>query len=189
MSGVPVPLVAAEVAEKVQQRARAEETFRRVMGSFPTGVTVVTAPAEDGPRGMTCSSLTSVCLRPPTLAVCLRTASSTLGAALRQGGFAVNLLHGGAERVARAFSTDVPDRFALVGWRMSEKGLPLLTDDVCAYAQCEVSRTLEAGDHTMVLGTVIDAGVVPGTPLVYAHRSFRPWDALPRTPERPEGGR
>nr|BAP16688.1 flavin reductase [Streptomyces sp. Sp080513GE-23] len=177
MTRTPAPLVATE------------ETFRRVMGSLPAGVTVVTAPADDGPRGMTCSSLTSVCLEPPTLAVCLRTASSTLSAALRQGRFAVNLLHGGAERTARVFSTDVPDRFALVGWHTSGTGMPLLTADVCAYAECEVSRAVEIGDHTMVFGTVTEAGMVPGTPLVYAHRSFRSWDALPTTPERPEGDR
>ncbi|MFD7714496.1 flavin reductase family protein [Streptomyces sp. NPDC059814] len=177
MTRTPAPLLAAEQA------------FRLVMGSLPAGVTVVTAPADDGPRGMTCSSLTSVCLDPPTLAVCLRTASSTLGSALRQGGFAVNLLHGGAERTARVFSTDVPDRFALVGWRTSERGLPLLTEDICAYAECEVTRAVEIGDHTMVFGTVTGSGVLTGAPLVYAHRSYRSWDALPTTPDRPEGDR
>ncbi|MEU9210827.1 flavin reductase family protein [Streptomyces sp. NPDC048415] len=165
----------------------AEQAFRRVMGSLVTGVTVVTAPATDGPRGMTCSSLTSVCLEPATLAVCLRTASSTRTAALRHGMFAVNLLHGGAERTARVFSTDVPDRFALVDWRMSGTGLPLLTEDACAYALCDVVHTVEIGDHTMIFGTVTDSCVLPGTPLVYARRSYRSWDALPPTQDRQEG--
>ncbi|MFR9787935.1 flavin reductase family protein [Streptomyces sp. MB22_4] len=166
-----------------------ERAFRRVMGSLAAGVTVVTAPGGDGPRGMTCSSLTSVCLRPATLAVCLRTASSTLTAALRHGRFAVNLLHGGAERTARVFSTDVPDRFALVGWKLSGTGLPLLTEDACAYAECAVVRAVEIGDHTMVFGAVDDSGVLPGTPLVYARRTYRSWDALPPPHDRPEGDR
>lgn len=168
----------------------AEQAFRRVMGSLAAGVTVVTAPAGEGPRGMTCSSLTSVCLEPATLAVCLRTASSTCAAALRHGTFAVNLLHGGAERTARVFSTDVPDRFTLVGWRMSGTGLPLLTEDACAYAECDVAHTVEIGDHTMIFGTVTDSRVLPGTPLVYARRSYRSWDALPPAQDhRPEGDR
>ena len=165
----------------------AEEAFRRVMGSLATGVTVVTAPAGDGPRGMTCSSLTSVCLEPATLAVCLRTASSTRDAAVGHGRFALNLLHGGAERTARVFSTAVPDRFALVDWRMSGTGLPMLTEDTCAYAECDVVRTVEFGDHTMIFGEVADSHVVPGPPLVYARRSYRSWDALPSTQDRPEG--
>ncbi|MFJ3720210.1 flavin reductase family protein [Streptomyces sp. NPDC090057] len=167
----------------------AEEAFRRVMGSLPTGVTVVTAPAAGGPRGMTCSSLTSVCLEPATLAVCLRTASSTRTAALRHGRFAVNLLHGGAARTAQVFATAVPDRFALVDWRMSETGLPLLTADACAYAECDVVHTVEIGDHTMIFGTVAGSCLLPGTPLVYARRSYRSWDALPSTQDRPEGDR
>lgn len=170
--------------------ATAELAFRRLMGSFPTGVTVVTAPASDGPKGMTCSSLTSVCLEPATLAVCLRTASSTRTAAVRHGRFAVNLLHAGAERTARVFATDVPDRFALVGWRMSGTGLPLLTEDACAYAECDVFDSVDVGDHTMMFGTVTGSCVLPGAPLVYARQSFRSWDTLP-TPQdlRLEGDR
>ncbi len=180
---------AGDVTNTSATSVTAEQAFRRLMGSLAAGVTVVTAPAGDGPRGMTCSSLTSVCLEPPTLAVCLRTASSTRAAALRHGMFAVNLLQGAAERTARVFSTDVPDRFALVGWRMSGAGLPLLTEDVCAYAECEVVRTVEIGDHTMIFGTVTDSRVLPGTPLVHARGSYRSWDALPPVQDRPEGDR
>ena len=72
------------------------EGFRALMTRFPTGVTVVTAMDGGGrPQGMTCSSLASVCLRPPTLLVCLRTLSATQRAVEATGAFAVNLLHSG----------------------------------------------------------------------------------------------
>lgn len=153
--------------------------FRQLMGSFPTGVTVITAMAEDGPRGMTCSSLTSVCLEPATLAVSLRTASMTLGAAARHGRFAVNLLHARAGRAARVFSSAALDRFGLVRWHLSGTGLPLLTEDAFAFAECRVAGTADFGDQTMVFGEVATACVLQGSPLVYARRLFRSWDALP----------
>jgi flavin reductase (DIM6/NTAB) family NADH-FMN oxidoreductase RutF len=156
-----------------------QSEFRQLMGSFPTGVTVITAMADDGPRGMTCSSLTSVCLDPATLAVCLRTDSVTLGAVARHGHFAVNLLHARAERAARVFSSAAPDRFGVVRWHLSGTGLPLLSEDAFAYAECHVAGTADVGDHTMVFGTVATAWVLPGSPLVYARRLFRSWDALP----------
>lgn len=174
--------------EALAAYATAESSFRDLMAGFPTGVAVVTASADDGHRGMTCSSLTSVCLEPATLAVCLRTASSTRTAAMRHGRFAINLLHAGAEHAARVFSTDVPDRFALVGWRLSSTGLPLLIDDACGYAECSVRDTVDIGDHTMMFGTVTDSHVLPGAPLVYAHHSFRGWDALAAAHEHPPKG-
>src|SRR3990170_7022726 len=94
--------------------------FREMMASFPTGVSVVTA--QDGiapPCGMTCSSLCSLSVNPPTLLVCLRSDSRTLGAVVGSGAFAVNLLHGGAQSVASLFASDVPDRFQRVSWRPS----------------------------------------------------------------------
>jgi flavin reductase (DIM6/NTAB) family NADH-FMN oxidoreductase RutF len=148
------------------------------MGSFPTGVSVVTTIGDGGPRGMTCSSLTSVCLEPPTLAVCLHSASSTLSAVVQTSRFAVNLLHARGERAALAFASAVSDRFALVGWQPSPTGLPWLTEDAFAVAECQVVSTTVLGDHTMVFGEVSSVSQSPESPLVYGRRSFRSWDEL-----------
>jgi flavin reductase (DIM6/NTAB) family NADH-FMN oxidoreductase RutF len=155
-----------------------QDGFRQVMGSFPTGVSVVTAKRGDGPRGMTCSSLMSICLDPPTLAVCLNNTSSTLRAVAEQGQFAVNLLHSGGERAARVFSSSVPDRFGMIRWSMSPSGLPWLVEDAFAIAECRVTGMTAIGDHTMVFGEVTGTGQAPGSPLVYGHRLFRSWDEL-----------
>jgi len=77
------------------------EDYRDLMCSFPTGVSVVTAADEDGrPWGLTCSSLSSVTLAPPTLLVCLASRSPVLAVARASGRFAVNLLHARAHATA-----------------------------------------------------------------------------------------
>jgi flavin reductase (DIM6/NTAB) family NADH-FMN oxidoreductase RutF len=121
---------------------------------------------------MTCSSLSSVTLMPPTLLTCLRTGSATLNAVQDHGGFAVNLLHAQARRAAELFSSPAGDRFSLVRWRPSCSGLPWLVADAFALAECIVSGTVEVGDHTVVFGQVREVIMAPGTPLLYRTRRY-----------------
>ena len=154
----------------------ATQDYRELMSAFPTGVAVVTGLDADGaPQGMTCSSIASATLLPPTLLVCLRTGSRTLGAVTANGGFAVNLLHDGGQEVAELFARSEVDRFSLVRWRMSETGLPWLAEDAFAVAECRVSHLHAVGDHTVVLGEVTRIAQVPGTPLLYGLRRFAAW--------------
>lgn len=147
--------------------------YKDLMSAFPTGVTVVTSIDKSGrPRGMTCSSLSSVTLVPPTLLTCLRTGSATLDAVMDHGGFAVNLLHAQGRRAAELFSSTVGDRFSLVRWRPSCSGLPWLVADAFAVAECIVSGMVEVGDHTVVFGEVKEVVMAHGTPLLYGMRRF-----------------
>lgn len=143
------------------------------MAGFPTGVAVVTVVDTDGtPRGMTCSSLCSVTLHPPTLMVCLRTGSPTLAAIQRRGVFAVNLVHDGARATAELFASGAPDRFERVRWLPGTAG-PHLPDDAHAVADCAVSRTEQVGDHHVVFGEVLRAGVAEHPePLLYGMRRY-----------------
>ena len=147
--------------------------FRDLMSSFPTGVAIVTGMHPDGaPRGMTCSSITSVTLLPPTLLVCLHVGSGTLEAVSAHGGFAVNLLHDGARHAAEVFSSAVPDRFRQVSWRTSASGIPWLDEDAFAVAECQVSSLLTVGDRAVVFGEVRHVQQAEGTPLLHVHRRF-----------------
>src|SRR5256885_16017012 len=87
------------------------------MSGFPPGVSIVSAfDEEDRPLGMTCTSLCSVTLSPPTLLVCLRQGSPTLDAVLTTGTFSVNLLAHHARPTAALFGSGAPDRFDRVAW-------------------------------------------------------------------------
>ncbi|ATZ23961.1 flavin reductase family protein [Streptomyces lavendulae] len=158
-----------------------EADIRPLMASFPSGVSVVTAlDAHGTPRGMTCSSLASVALSPPTLVVCLRNGSPTLDAAVNSGRFALNLLHEEARSVSDLFASAVPDRFARADWRLPlGAGGPHLTEAAHATADCAVARTVVIGDHTAVFGEVLRVTVAESAPdpLLYGRRQYGSWSA------------
>ncbi|MEU7717509.1 flavin reductase family protein [Streptomyces tibetensis] len=150
--------------------------YRTLMGGFPTGVVVVTTTGTEGtPYGVTCSSLSSVTVQPPTLQVCLTSTSRVLAAVLGSGRFAVNLLHARAREAASVFASPI-DRFAAVPWRPTPRlGLPWLHRDAFAVAECELARTLEIGDHTMLLGEVAAVDHADDVPLLYGRRQYSAW--------------
>src|SRR4051794_37918083 len=104
--------------------------FRALMSAFPSGVTIVTAQGSDAqPCGMTCSSMCSVAVSPPTLLICLRDTSPTLDAVLGGAAFTVNLLHDKARLAAELFASGAPDRFDRIPWhRDGAAGGPHLTE-------------------------------------------------------------
>jgi flavin reductase (DIM6/NTAB) family NADH-FMN oxidoreductase RutF len=152
--------------------------LRAMMRAFPTGVAVVTTTESNGsPRGMTCSSVVSVSLDPPTLLVCIRRNSPTLHAIVVAGQFAVNLLHEDGKGTAELFASGGPDRFDRVGWRLVPGGGgPHLLDAAHAVADCRLGRTLTVGDHVVVLGDVFK--VTNGhecKPLLYGMGRYAAW--------------
>ncbi|GAA0477283.1 flavin reductase family protein [Streptomyces olivaceiscleroticus] len=148
----------------------AGDSFRDFMSRFPTGVAVVSTTDQSGnPMGMTCSSLTSVCISPPTLLVCLQTEGATFQAVRQQGTFAVNLLRDEGRKAAGVFSSPIRNKFAQVSWRWSASRLPWL-DDAMAVADCRVRDVVSVGDHTVVFGEVFDIAMDEGEPLLYGMR-------------------
>jgi flavin reductase (NADH) len=156
--------------------------FRSLMSTFPTGVSVVTAIDQDGqPWGMTCSSICSVAVDPPTLLICVRRESPTLRAILRLSRFAVNLLHDRARATAELFASGKPNRFSMVRWRDEPaSGGPHLIDDAHAVADCRMVRTVAAGDHLVVFGEVYGVrsqALEEPSPLLYGLRRYSSWPA------------
>ena len=141
--------------------------YRRVLGHLPTGVTVLTAFAQDGaPAGMAANSVTSVSLDPPMILVCPAKASTTWPAIRDAGRFCVNFMASHHADLCVRFARKGIDRFADVGWHSRAAGPAL--DDAIAWRQCEISDERDAGDHTVVIATVtgIEASS-KGAPLVF----------------------
>jgi flavin reductase (DIM6/NTAB) family NADH-FMN oxidoreductase RutF len=147
------------------------------MSGFPTGVVVVTSVDSGGqPCGLTCSSLISVTLTPPTLLVSVHLHSPTLEAIRGLGAFGVNLLHARARPAAEVFATPRADRFGVVRWRpRGRHGLPWLDADTCGFAECVLSEARTVGDHALVVGRVADVQYAPDVPLLYGLRQFSIW--------------
>ncbi|WP_103500476.1 MULTISPECIES: flavin reductase family protein [unclassified Streptomyces] len=166
--------------------------FRALMSGFPSGVGVVTSVDHRGqPTGMTCSSLSSVTLQPPTLLVCLRDRSRTLVAIRESGAFAVNLLTQEARSTAELFASGAPDRFGRVRWTMdADAAGPHLGHDAHAVADCRLTGTQLVGDHVVALGEV--RRVVwheEPRPLLYGLRRYAAWSAAVKEPATTPGGR
>jgi flavin reductase (DIM6/NTAB) family NADH-FMN oxidoreductase RutF len=157
--------------------------FRSLMSTFPSGVAIVTTSDLDGqPWGMTCSSVCSVAAEPPTLLMCLRTGSPTLTAMLRRSTLAVNLLHARGRAAADLFASGSPYRFDLVRWSADPAaGGPHLVDDAHAIADCRITGTVSACDHTVVFGEVFRVEHLTGddrSPLLYGLRRYSSWSVV-----------
>lgn len=154
------------------------QPFRSLMGAFPTGVIIVTTVDEQGsPKGLTTQSFMSVSTAPPLLVVSLDKSSRTLRALLGSNAFVVNYLAAGREDLATRFATKADDKFAGIVSRASAvaKGAPILEADSVAYAECVVSRTIEAGDHMLIVASVEGGAVLAGAPLMYYRRTYAGW--------------
>jgi flavin reductase (DIM6/NTAB) family NADH-FMN oxidoreductase RutF len=152
------------------------DEFRSFMSTFCTGVTIITAVDREGrPHGLTCTSLASVTLSPPTLMVCLNVESGTLGAVRESGRFAVNLLHENGRRAAEVFSSPVPDRFERIPWQRGAAGQLWLVEDAFAVAECQVTEAVAVSDHVAVFGEVVAVAQTVAQPLLYGMRRFASW--------------
>lgn len=163
----------------VEARPRATGTrhFRNVLGRFATGVTVVTS-VEDGrdgdpqPIGTTVNSFTSVSLDPPMVLICVGHERSIHPVIAAAGRFVVNILGEDARDLSDCFAgapSELPrEAFCNAAFRYGAGGMPILTQAI-AHLVCEVERILEAGDHTIYLARVADAGMRErsGRPLLY----------------------
>jgi 3-hydroxy-9,10-secoandrosta-1,3,5(10)-triene-9,17-dione monooxygenase reductase component len=154
------------------------ERFRLVLGHLPTGVTVLTAGAPEGPTGMAANSVTSVSLEPPLILVCPAKTSSTWRAIRAARRFCVNVLARDHEALCRQFAMKGADRFLGVAYHM-RMGVPVL-DEAVAWIHCEIFDEHDAGDHTIVVARVaaVDAAEA-GAPLVFFRGSYGTFDDLP----------
>jgi flavin reductase (DIM6/NTAB) family NADH-FMN oxidoreductase RutF len=151
------------------------QRFREVMSSFPSGVVVVTAFAHDGaPRGLTVNAFCAVSLEPPLALACIDKLSNTLPAVRHTGGFTANILAAGRESLARLMATKAADKFKTLEWRRSDAGGgPVLEHDIAAYAVCTLKETIDAGDHWILIGNVVEGARIPDvTPLVFGRRDY-----------------
>jgi 3-hydroxy-9,10-secoandrosta-1,3,5(10)-triene-9,17-dione monooxygenase reductase component len=128
--------------------------YREVIGSFATGVAIVTAQSEDGPAGLTTNAVTSLSLDPLQLLVSFDNASRTLPTVRQAGRFAVNVLRAGQEDLARVFASKrvAEEKFASVTHTVAH-GVPVL-DGALAWIACDLEALHPAGDHTIGIGRV-----------------------------------
>jgi flavin reductase (DIM6/NTAB) family NADH-FMN oxidoreductase RutF len=146
--------------------------FRNALGSFATGVTIVTTQTADGRLvGLTCNSFASVSLNPPLVLWSLVTHSSNLTAFQECSHFAVNVLSHMQGDLAMKFARSGDDKFTDVNWTPGRGGAPVLAGCV-AHFQCRSADRYYGGDHVIFLGAVEAFAHVPEQPLLFSRGKF-----------------
>jgi flavin reductase (DIM6/NTAB) family NADH-FMN oxidoreductase RutF len=155
------------------------DLFRRVMGSFASGVTVITVIGPDGtPTGFTASAVTSLSMEPRMLLVCVSERSATLTAVKEAGKFVVNILSGVQQDVAQQFATRRDNRFGGVRWHPGPATSAPVIDGSLAYAECILKDTAQGGDHVILMGEIVDGDAHEAEPLLYFRGRYGTYEAV-----------
>lgn len=141
--------------------------YRRALGSWPSGVTVVTVSDAQGVHGITVSAFISVSLDPPLVLISIGNAAAACTRIPAAGAFMVNVLSAGQDEVSNHFSGRQSDRPAPIRADGSIEG-------ALAVMRCTLHQTLVSGDHTLFVGLVESTTVVvEGDPLIYWRGRYR----------------
>lgn len=159
------------------QRSFTSRDMRTVLGSFASGVTVVTAIDDAEPLGFTCQSFASLSLDPPLVALCPALTSATWPRIREIGRFCVNVLAEDQEALSGRFAHSGTGKYDGLRWSPAPSGAPVL-DGAAAWVDCTLWAEYDGGDHTVVIGKVRDLSTRPDHPplLFYrgAYRHLRP---------------
>lgn len=149
-----------------------KRALRDAFGTFATGVTVVTTCQPDGtPRGFTANSFSSVSLDPPLALICIAKTAHSCDTFLAARHFAINVLTEEQKMVSGLFASRTSDKFEEADWHHGTAGMPLL-DGALAHLVCLRHKTVDAGDHIILIGRVIDHSARDGKPLGYFRGSY-----------------
>jgi len=149
------------------------DRFKDLMANVAATVTVVTAPSDDGPVGITVSAFTSVSADPPIVLICIDKVAGSLAQFLSAPGFTVNFMPEGTEDTAMVFATRGADKFGAVVWSEPQDASagPVLAE-AFQVLECETVERTEIGDHWVIYGQVVAERGDAAVPLVYFNRDF-----------------
>ena len=148
--------------------------FRKALGCFATGITVVTTVSRDaGMVGITANSFNSVSLDPPLVLFSLDRRAYSLPAFHGAGHFAINVLGGDQRSLAVIFATPLIDKWDNVHYELWDTGCPILTDTLANF-ECKTQHIYDGGDHLIFVGRVQKMRFEPGgEPLLYFQGGYR----------------
>ena len=174
-SALPLGYVAlAEAKEYPHATGVPDAGYRDAFARVPAAVSIVAGLLDGGFRGLAASSLTSVSLEPPLLAVALDRFAQTRDAVAAGRAFTVSVLRRDQEFLAERFGGRAPlvdPAWKEVPHHLTRRGLPVV-DGAVAWFECSLESLTEAGDHDLALGHIEDCGIRPGDPLLLWERSF-----------------
>jgi flavin reductase (DIM6/NTAB) family NADH-FMN oxidoreductase RutF len=153
-----------------------QDEFRRAMGRFATGVTVITVDDAGVVEGMTANAFASVSLEPLLVLVCVDQKARTHAHLHARKRFGVNVLSEQQRRISEHYALaerDPAQAEAEAGARFdrTRHGTPVL-QGALAYLECRLQSSQDAGDHTIFIAEVEDVVVREGKPLLYFQSGY-----------------
>ena len=156
-----------------------QDGFKRALGQFASGVTIVTSRNGRGePVGLTVSAFCSVSLEPPLVLACIDERSAAVAAIEESGRFGVSLLAEHQEDISNRFARPGDDKFAGLELIRRPTGTTLIPEAL-ARLDCRLVVPHVVGDHTLFVGEVEYVDVSPGRPLLYHTAGYRRLEPSP----------
>jgi flavin reductase (DIM6/NTAB) family NADH-FMN oxidoreductase RutF len=147
--------------------------FRLAMRNLASGVAIVATGTDKARRGLTVSSVTSLCMEPPCLLVGIKTNSETHDAILTNGSFGVNLLGSDEEDLALRFAgRDGVKGFQAAPWEEGMLGVPILRTAISSL-ECVLHHHHVVGTHGLFVGRIVASRGGEGSPLVNFQGALR----------------
>jgi flavin reductase (DIM6/NTAB) family NADH-FMN oxidoreductase RutF len=151
--------------------------FRKAMGCFATGVTIITLDLEGEVQGMTANAFASVSLDPPLILVCVDHSARTHAHMHAKKRFGINILGEHQRDISEYYALPVHTREhaeeeAGARFDRTAQGTPIL-HGALAYLECRLQSAEEAGDHTIFIAEVEDVVVRQGEPLLFFRGKYR----------------
>jgi flavin reductase (DIM6/NTAB) family NADH-FMN oxidoreductase RutF len=151
--------------------------FRKAMGCFATGVTIITLDLEGEVQGMTANAFASVSLDPPLLLVCVDHSARTHAHMHAKKRFGINILAENQRGISEYHALPVhtherAEEEAGARFDRTAKGIPIL-HGALAYLECRLQSAEKAGDHTIFIAEVEDVVVRQGEPLLFFRGKYR----------------
>jgi flavin reductase (DIM6/NTAB) family NADH-FMN oxidoreductase RutF len=150
--------------------AGTERSYRNALGTFATGVTVVTTSTPDGPIGITVNSFASVSLDPPLVLWSPAKNSSRHKVFIEASHFAIHVLSAEQHSLSSLF-TRGGRCFDKVPWHENPEGVPVISGTLGRF-ECRLASIHDAGDHTIVIGHVLRAAHREGEPLCVSRGAY-----------------
>lgn len=150
------------------------QTYRRVLGNYPTGVCAITACSGDGVRAaMIVGSFTAVSLDPPLVGFLPAKTSSSWALIKHAGRFCANILGADQRAECLQLSTTGCEKYGDIRFRLSGNGSPIL-EGAIAWIDCAIEQVTDAGDHHFVLGRVLSTGIARegDCPMIFLRGKF-----------------
>ncbi len=149
--------------------------LRKALSSFVTGVTIVSTIQADGTqRGFTANSFTSVSLEPALILVCVGKGASSYPVFSKTPHFCVSVLAEHQKATSGIFASKSANKFEQVAWHRGQTGSPVIDGSV-AWFDCETHQVIDAGDHLILLGKVMDFAHSSASPLGYCRGAYVPF--------------